>query len=294
MPLVTDQRIRAILGKAPKPTVVWQQQFDGFGREIRRIAASDWDKIERGDLWNYIHDLAYQELQPDLFRHAFPACLKFWYDTLLLHKDAAIGDADLHRALMRGNILQKMLTERERQRVYDFFIDGLVDRFDMEKDFAYHRDAAHDWVGRFNSLGIVAPVIPQIWSAWWSSETQGRAISAIRYATGLIYLNGENPIYPAWTRHEGGGGPYLTEWDCEVFDHAWLTSNLDFLRETLSPSYVRERVSAAAHRLAPTPLAPVAERIANDASARTDVIELRIDQLLNGLATLTLDQEHWD
>lgn len=294
MPLVTDQRIRAILGKAPKPATVWQQPFDGFGRELRRIAATDWDKIERGDLWNYINDLAYQELQPDLFRHAFPACLKFWYDTLLLHKDAAIGEADFPRALMRGDILQKMLTERERDRVYAFFADGLLDRLDLEQDFAYERHAANGWIGRFNALGIVVPIIPQIWRAWWSLDTKGRAISAIRYATGLIYLKGENPIYPAWTRDEGGGGPYLTEWDCEIFDHAWLASNLDFMRETLSPTYVCERVSTAAHRLAQTELAPMAERIANDASAHTDVIELRIDQLLTGLATVTLQQEHWD
>jgi hypothetical protein len=245
-------------------------------------------------LWNYIHDLAYQELQPDLFRHAFPACLKFWYDTLLRHEDAAIGDAEFHHALMRGDILQKMLSECERERVYAFFADGFLDRLDREHDFAYERDAANRWIGRLNALGIVAPVIPRIWGAWWSLETQGRAISAIRYATGLVYLKGENPIYPEWTRDEGGGGPYLTAWDCEIFDHVWLASNLEFLRTTLSSDYVCERLSAATQALASTQVALMAERIASDALRRTDVIELRIDQLLTGLATLTRNQEHWD
>ena len=41
------------------------------------------------------------------------------------------------------------------------------------------------------------------------------------YASGLIYLKGENPIYKASTPERGGGGPYLTEIDSPLFDRAW-------------------------------------------------------------------------
>jgi hypothetical protein len=249
MAKITTARIAAILGPAPKPMTVWQHQFDGNDDVLQRLAQCNWDEAPQGLLREYILDLAYQELQPDLFRHLFPACLKFWYDTLMEGRAAELGDADFHYSLLEGDILERMLNDGERQRVFEFFADGFLDRLDVERGFRYRPGGqqANAWIGRFNSIGLVAPVIPTIWESWWALDTPGRAVSTIMYASGLIYREGENPIYHAWTPVDGGGGPYLTEWDSSVFRSAWLDENLSFLRSILSPSYVQERVASAAN-----------------------------------------------
>lgn len=296
MSRITSERMSGVLGKAPKPLVVWQKQFDGLNDSLVKLAKREWHEIPEAELWEYFHDLTYQELQPDLFRHLFPACLKFWYDTLMRDEGAERGDADFHRALLNGDILSKMLNETERKRLFAFLADGFLDRIDLERGFKYQRPgkSANAWIGRFNSIGLIAPVIPTIWTTWWSMDSPGKAVSAMMYASGLIYLKGENPVYHAWTRDEGGGGPYLTEWDSSVFDHVWLDQNLSFMRSTLSPAYVTERMDAAAAALRSEPEEHIAARIANDARSRADVIQLRIDDLLPNLARRQLEKDHWE
>lgn len=296
MARISRERMRGVLGEAPKPAAVWQKQFDGDDETLQRLARLDWDEIPEQDLWAYIHDLTYVELQPDLFRHVFPRCLKFWYETLLRNESAERGDADFHRALIVGAIADKMMSPEERKRLFAFFVDGMLDRIDAERDFAYERPgaASQAWIGRFNALGIVAPVIPEIWTSWWALASCGQAIAAIRYASGLVYLKGENPIYLPWTPAEGGGGPYLTESDASIFDEAWLASNLSFLSGTLTSDYVVERVAAAAAALSGSPEEEMARRVAEDAKARTDVVTLRIDDLVANLARTKLAQERWD
>ena len=295
MPRVIKSRFRDVLGATPKPSTVWQQQFDWFDDKLRSLARREWDEVPEGELWAYIHDLTYQELQPDLFRHLFPACLKFWYDSLMRSEPADRGDADFHRALLRGNILAKMLNDQERERVHALFVDGYLDRVELERGFNCERSGipANAWIRRFNSIGLVAPIIPEIWRQWWSMDTPGRAISIMIYSSGLVYFKGENPIFP-WTPDEGGGGPDLTELDSSEFESAWLTSNLSFLRTTLSPDYVLERMRAAADVLVGEPELRLANRIVAEASSRADVISLRIDDLLTNLSRPRRAQDLWD
>ncbi len=293
---ISKQRMRDVLGEAPRPSVVWQKQFDHDDETLRKLARLNWDEASDADLWCYIHDLTYVELQPDLFRHLFPRCLKFWYDTLQRNESAERGDADFHRALVHGAILTKMMSNDELARVFAFFVDGFLDRLDQEDDFKYERpgEACQAWIGRFNSLGIVAPIIPDIWKQWWALGSRGQAIACIKYASGLIYLKGENPIYVSWTPEKGGGGPYLTESDASIFDQPWLPANLSFLGETLTSDYVAERVTAAANILNGSPEETLARQVAADAHVKFDIISLRIDDLVSNLARTRFAQERWD
>lgn len=294
MPRITPERMSAVLGAEPKPGPIWQKQFDGMDETLRKIAQCDWQDIQAADLWEYTLDMAYQDLQPDLFRHVFPACLKFWYDTLMADESAEVGDSDLHRSLIRGNILARMLNEAERQRLLGFFVEGMLDRMDLERGFEGGAGSASAWISRFNSLGLVAPVIPALWTNWWSMKTPGSAICAVQYASGLIYCRGENPLYPARTPMDGGGGPDMTEWDAQVFDSVWCDSNLAFLRSILSPGYVIERMAFAATVLSGAPEAGIAERLARDARDRDDILYIRVEDMLENLAQLKLEQDHWD
>ena len=151
MPRITELRMREVLGPAPKPKIVWQKQFDGHNDTLEKLARTDWDEITSSDFWEYFNDLAYQELQPDLFQHVFPACLKFWYMTLMQHESTDVGENDFHSALLSGDILHKLLTETERLRLQQFFIDGFLDRIDIERGVIYDRMRL--------TLGLVASIV---------------------------------------------------------------------------------------------------------------------------------------
>lgn len=296
MKRITKQRMIDVLGSAPKPKRVWQRQFDGDDEKLRELAQRDWDDIPDADWWQYFLDLTYVELQPELFRHLFPACLKYWYETLLRDESTDRGDADFHSALVKGDVIAEMLNNAERERLYEFFVDGFLDRLGLERGFRYEPggNSANRWIGRFNALGLLAPITSRIWRRWWRFDSPGQCVSAIMYASGLIYRKGENPIYGDWTPTEGGGGPYLFESDANLYDHVWLAPNLTFLREILSADYVTERVAAAAERLAHEPEAALAVKVAGDARTRADVISARIGSLVANLARPPLQQDRWE
>lgn len=294
---ITRDRILQVLGPAPKPERVWEKQFDYFDAELARMAQLDWDRVPDSDMWYYLLDLAYQELQPNLFRHLFPACLKFWHETLMRNVDAAYGDSEFHYAMMQGQVLDKMLTDEERQRVYALFHDGLLDRIEAERGLA--NDSAKSatsnaWIWRFNSLGIVAPVIPAIWNDWWRLDHPGKTFCAVMYASGLVYLEDENPIYGPWKPKCGGGGPNLTANDSSIFHWAWRRDNLAFLRETLTLDYVLTKLDQAAAVLADSPEAEMARKVALDAKSRTDIIEIRIGDVIENLGRLEMQKARWE
>jgi hypothetical protein len=187
--------------------------------------------------------------------------------------------------------------------LYDFFRDGFLDRIEAERGFVYEQsrdplissgNSANAWILRFNSLGIVAPVIQQIWDAWWTLDHPGKAVCVVMYASGLVYLKGENPIYGVWTPEYGGGGPYLIESDSPLYDWTWRSDNLSFFEETLSVDYVVQKLDEAATRLSDSPEAILARQVADDSKTRKDVIEIRIDDLLQNLARDQRAKDRWD
>lgn len=290
---ITPERSRAIFGNPKPPEKVWEEQFDYCNKQLRKLARTDWRSIDYGDLWYYFHDMSYVELQPDLFRYLFPVCLNFWYDSLMRSTSAELGDAEFHYSLRQGNILEKMLTVSQRAAVFEFFHDGFIDRVEAERGFIYtgQRTPAYSWLMRFNSIGLVAPIIERIWSTWWKLDHPGKAVSAIIYATGLVYLKGENPIFSEWTQEGGGGGPYLTESDSGIYDAAWLPENLEFLKETLSVEYIQGMLKGAAAVLAGEPEAELSMRIAEDSGKHEDILQIRIDDLIAGLGS---GDREWD
>jgi hypothetical protein len=109
----------------------------------------------------------------------------------------SLTGGDFRNSLMQGQILEKMLSPRERQSLMEFFRDGMLDRIESQPGFVYDPDArkANMWIYRFNSLGIVAPVISQIWEAWWELDHPGKAVCKVMYASGFFCVRAENPVY---------------------------------------------------------------------------------------------------
>ena len=283
---IHPERSRMIFNNPPKPTNITESQFDHHDDEIKRIGALDYADIIDHDFWYYFHDLSYVELQKDLFNYLFPACLNFWYQTLMRNDSTDIGNAEFHKSLHHGDILRKMTTKEQTEAIYSFFHDGFIDRIEMERGFMYcgSKTPAYSFIQRFNSLGYIAPIINTIWSTWWELDTPGKAVSAIMYASGLIYLRGENPIFGERTPEGGGGDPCLTESDAMLYDESWLPENIDFIKNNISTEYIQKKMQQASELLCNEPEGKVAAIVARDAMKNGDTITLRIDDLITGLS----------
>jgi hypothetical protein len=293
MTRISDMQAHAIFGNPAPPLQVTEYQFDGFDDELRELAQTPLDKIQDGDLWYYLHDLAYVELQPDLFTYLFPVCLNFWYHTLLRNVGCAVGDAEFHYALFRGEILEKYVTPDQRNQIFTFFHDGFLDCLDEQRGFIYQdvQPPASGWISRFNSLGLVTTLTEPIWNSWWSMDSCGQAVSALIYLSGLMYGRGENPIFKPWAKKYGG--LYVWENDSYIFDHGWLPANLDFFRRTLTVDYLGQKAREASQRLANEPEAEMANKIYEDYEQLAEDVEIRIEYLLERLAAINVVYFDW-
>lgn len=232
------------------------------------------------------------KLQPDLFAHLFPVCLKFWYDSLMRNEAAACGDAEFHYALHHGRILQKMVTLEQRELIYQFMHDAFIERLEREMGFIYTESSTPAY--GFNSIGLIAPIIDRIWKSWWQLDHPSKAVCAIMWASGLVYNKGENPIFGRWERESGGGGPYLPESDAQIYDAAWLPENLQFLSTTLTKNYLQTKLVQAAEVVRDEPAHDIVLNVSNQAKERVETIETRIAALIHGLNTASLHQfEVW-
>jgi len=108
---ITLFSLRDLFENPQPPLQIAETQFDGLDAQLRRVARKPWEEISDEALWYYLHDLAYQWLQPSLFAYLFPVCLHFWYRTLMRDEGADQGDAEFHYSLHQGNVLQKMLDD---------------------------------------------------------------------------------------------------------------------------------------------------------------------------------------
>ncbi len=275
-------RACAIFGNPQPPKTVWERQFDYFDDDLKRLARTPYKQMDVSDLWYYYHDLAYSELQPDLFAYLFPACLMDWCQSLMRNEPCSHGDSEFHYGVHHGNVFEKMLTPQQQRDVLEFFRDGFLERLDIERRFAQLQNKIPSvaWMGRFNSLGIILPKIDLIWNPWWSLDTPGRAIAALQYCSDLMYFDGDNPLFEMW----GGCGPHIWENDSYMFDTGWADDNLNFLTTTLTVNFVHDKVVNAAERLREEPDFEKAQQMEHDLPDCQELIEERINELPRLLA----------
>lgn len=285
------ERLRLIFDDPHPPREIWEQQFDRFDDELRRLALTPWEKIEPRQLGYYLDDLAYVPLQPEIFHYLFPVCLMEWHRTLQRNESFGGGACDFHSAIHRGQILSRMLSPERLSEVLHFFRDSFLNRLDQERYSAEHADSKqlHGWLSRFNDMALVLPEITPIWNDWWSFATPGRAVAGIIYLSGLLYpqdisfQSEEHPFIPAWTSKGGGGGPYLISHDLLIFDVSWSQDNLRFLKSQLSVEFIRAKLDLAISVLQGQPEIRWVERLRAGLSDRLDVLEWSIPWLIQQL-----------
>ncbi|WP_445658920.1 hypothetical protein [Achromobacter sp. NCFB-sbj8-Ac1-l] len=278
------EHCRALFGNPVAPIDVWEREFDHDDAALHALAKKDWwdinaDELRRYYLLNLVH---VEPLQPEVFRYLFPLCLAYWQEALM--DDSGPAFDNWHDVMRRTCLFETMMTPPQAQAVKTFITDGLLARLDRERGFLYDgsRTPAYTWQFEINELGGSLPLVARLWDRWWAVDSPGKAVSAIMYASGLIYEEGENPIFGAWTREHGGGGPYLSDAGASA---DWSADNLQALRERLTVERLLTLVDLSAQRLRQEPEFALAMRIAVDARDRTSIIEIQIDALLESLAT---------
>jgi hypothetical protein len=265
---------RQMFGNAQSPQQIWQREFDGNDNALRRLASQDWREITPHDLSRYyMHSLLYTEpLQQSLFDYLFPLCLAVWREELLENRTSHFSD-EIYRAFGRDFLWRQMMNDRQRTAVNAFIVDSLIERLTLERGFIYaaSQTPAYRWFYALEDLANVLPLIEPIWQGWWTLDHSGKAVSALMYASCLIYLPDENPIFAEWTATQGGGAPQLY-WPI-------IRQNREFLEKTLTAEFIIEQAQRAAECLQYEPEGVTAAHIASDARGRRDVIQLQIEAM---------------
>lgn len=274
---ISWDRVRAIFGNPKPPQTVWERQFDYLDEGLRRIARTSYEKFDFGDLWYYFHDLAYVELQPDLFAYLFPVCLMDWHNTLMKNECCSHGDSEFHRGVRGGDVFNKMVTQEQEAEIYAFFRDSFLCRLDLERGFGNSNPDSfgypEGWLFRFNSLGLVMPRIDMVWNAWWCCDTRGRALTAVKYCSELMYVDWENPLFTQY------GAPPLWQNDSEIYHFGWLDENIRFMDQILTVEYLHERLGAAVSKLTGEPEEALAQQVLLDWPKCRDLVSARIQEL---------------
>ena len=174
-----------------------------------------------------------------------------------------------------------MLTPAQRVAVNEFFRDSMLERLDAERGFLRSAAdyAAHRWIARFNSLGLIMSQIEMIWNSWWSLDTPGRAVAALEYCLWLIYLEGENPLCDAWINERGRLGAFLWSNNSMIHGCGWLKESVEFLQEALTAEFVIDAIRRAIDRLKGEPEHSLAQQLLSDLPDRRELIDARTHEL---------------
>ena len=141
---ISWSRACEIFGNPQPPTSVWEKQFDYCDDDLKRLANTPYEQMHFSDLWYYYHDLAYVELQAELFAYLFPVCLMDWHFSLMRNEGCSHGDSEFHRGIYQGKIFQKMLTAQQLEEVCEFFRDSFMERLRGEPEFKQAQQIGND------------------------------------------------------------------------------------------------------------------------------------------------------
>jgi hypothetical protein len=266
------------------PKEITQEPFEGNPKHLKRLARlHQGDRAEAGDLWEYTQDLLYSgEIQGTLLQFLLAFCLSAWSEDLRTGRSSYGGFVEyFHLALANKQIFEELLTPAQTNAVSEFMRGHILDEIDDQRGLAYSGAGArpHRWIAALTTHGVILPDIEQLWNAWWSIDTVGRAIAAIQYISSLMYAAYENPVFAPWTPDKGGGPPCPWGLAGHLYEHRWLDPNTRFLRRVLNPQRVNEVVSSAVQRLEGQPEQEMAKAILADIPLCAETLAARCIQL---------------
>lgn len=252
-------RLQEIFDHPAPPVRVTEQQFDEVQEALVRTAAKAWHEIGHGDFWQYLMDLAYVDLQQDLFDHLFPAFLICWWEGQLSRFGGPESECDFYYAIDRGQVLVKMMKATRRKAVLEWMLDAYmdgVDHWDSNLFAPYDSNGPNNLHGplwSFNALGQSFPILEDILSRLGDVSNLGRARWWLVFASGLVWNENECPWVPAWSPSDGGGGVYIAESGASIFDHGFLADNLRAITAFFTYPNLKGVISATAEQLRGSP-----------------------------------------
>jgi hypothetical protein len=281
--------LRRAYGKAAPPEKVTQEAFEGNDRHLRRLLRlKPGERPDPQDLWEYLQDLRYTDIQSPLFAYLLPSCLQLWCEDLRGASDAYGGFVEhFYPVLADCAVFDKHLTSKQSAAVSEFMRQTILEEIDDQRGLAYQGSKArpYRWIRAVTTYGVLLPDVERLWSAWWSLDTIGRAIAAVQYISCLMYPENENPVFAPWTANGGGGPPCLWEFEGHLYSHRWLQPNVAYLRKFLNVSSVSESLSRAVDRLSDQPGHAVAALIQADKPLLVETLQARCAELPHLLET---------
>jgi hypothetical protein len=280
----TNQRVtlHRTFGASKPPEKITQEAFDGDDRHLRRLVRLRPDeRADAGDLWEYMQDLRFTEIQGALLVYLLPFCLAAWREDL--RGGAGYGGfvEHLYPVLADRHMFDVHLTSKQTKAVSGFMREAILEEIDDQRGLAYRGMNArpYRWIGALTGFGVLLPDVQRVWTAWWSLETVGRAIAAVQYISCLMYSENENPVFSLWTQDAGGGPPCLWDFEGHLYTHRWLEPNVAFLKENLNAAGVSEVLKRAVERFIEQPEHEAAARVLTDLPKCIATLESRCAEL---------------
>jgi hypothetical protein len=290
-----DEVIRVLESPRP-PAEIWQESYDRDSKVYGRLCNLSGAEPQGADLSDYSQDMLYLPLQPDLFRHLLPVCLRAWRKDLF-DEDANYAGFVEHfsTALATRPILEEILTAGQYKSVMEYMLNSVLDRMDQEERLQFTGMGArpYRWFHALGSFAVTFPSLHRLWESWWNVSTTGHALAVLQYISCLMYEDDRNPIFSPWTPLGGGGPPALYETDGHIYDRGWRPENISFLEGTLSTVYSETKLHEAAKVVKDQVSSNVPAKMIADFDAQRQLLESRIEQLPILLSKPILEVSGW-
>jgi hypothetical protein len=260
--------LRKALGATRPPEKITQEPFEHNDKHLRRLARLQADDRPDGnDLFDYMEDLRYTEIQTSLFVYLLPICLEVWRNDVCGVDTSYAGVVEhFYPVLADRRVFDVHLTPEQTVVVSDFMRKAILEEIDQQRGLAFQGSRArpYRWIGELTTYGVILPDIERLWAEWWTLGTIGRAVAAIQYISSLMYPENENPVFAPWTPDRGGGPPCLWGFEGHLYTHKWLGPNVAFLRKTLSVQSVGDVLTRAVNQLGSEPERSIALLVQED------------------------------
>jgi hypothetical protein len=277
------------LGGTDPPQKITQEPFEGNDRHLLRLARlHPGEQADANDLWEYIRDLRYTDIQGPLLVYLLPFCLKAWRDDLRGIEGHGGTIEHFYPVLADRHIFDLHLTERQGEAVSEFMRQAILEEIDDQRGLTFQGSRArpYRWFGALTTYAVIRPDLDRLWNTWWALETVGRAITAVQYISCLMYRENENVVFQPWTPDCGGGPPCLWEFEGHLYSHCWLQANVNFLKEMLTVQRVGEVLERAVERLVGQPEYESASTVRDDFPLCDAILKARCAELPQLLATV--------
>jgi len=270
-------------GTTSPPEKITQEAWDRDDGHLRRLVQlRPGERADASDLWDYTQDLLYTEIQGPLLAYLLPFCLNAWREDVRGMSVEYGGVIEwFYLVLANRQVFDVHLTSDQGAAVSQFMRQTILEEIDDQRGLAFQGMGArpYNWFEALTTYGVLLPDVDRLWTAWWSIDTIGRAISAVQYISCLMYLESENPVFSPWTRLGGGGPPGLWEFGGHLYTHRWLEPNVMFLKGTLSVTRVGEVLNRSAEKLIDQPEHDAAAAIQADFPLCIETLESRCAEL---------------